>query len=608
MSQDLVLAGSNLPVHVPPEGVTAESTRRFLITVFKWWRVIAGLWLAFTVAAAIVMFLKPPVQSATAKVLFKPDRAALQISGLGAVKMPYSMQILQSEVELFRSREVLLPVARAILAAGGRKASEVTSPELEGTMAMLRGNIVPTAIPDTNVLQVTYYARTAPDAQRILQLILDNYMEQHSIAFSGSGKLLAFYEQEQQRAARDLRAAEEALKKWEETNNVVAVDGQIAAQIEKLSTLEKALHQVDADVQATRARIVNLEAQLRTQPERAVMMRERVANPLITKLKADISTAEVQLKELQRSPVIEKLRSDVAAAEVAVKDADKAPLVMKLKADLVTAEVGLHELLQRYTDKDRRVQEKRDQIANLKRELAAAEVEAETLARARLARLRQELANAEREAEADLREKIALLKRELAAAQAEGDMASRETVGPNPIRESLTRDLTTSRAQLNALTSQRDALRQQVREVSVALAEMREKKLGVERLSRQVAVARDAYLTHSKRLEDARITAGLDREQLANVTVIEHPNTAESGDLFKRIAVVVLAGFVGLGLGLAGSFTLEFFNRTVRTEEDVEQYLQLPVLAAIPSLPAVSPALAGRTAVAASGQTASGSA
>ena len=49
---------------------------------------------------------------------------------------------------------------------------------------------------------------------------------------------------------------------------------------------------------------------------------------------------------------------------------------------------------------------------------------------------------------------------------------------------------------------------------------------------------------------------------------------------------MILAALVGIGLGMATAFALEFFNRSLRTSEDVEFYLGVPVLARVPALPA----------------------
>ena len=85
-------------------------------------------------------------------------------------------------------------------------------------------------------------------------------------------------------------------------------------------------------------------------------------------------------------------------------------------------------------------------------------------------------------------------------------------------------------------------------------------------------------------MEEARIAAGLGKEQLANVAVIEKPHALLGTDLLKRILMVVAAGLLGTVLGIAIAFGLEFLNNSFRTQDDVEHYLGLPVLAAIPDL------------------------
>jgi uncharacterized protein involved in exopolysaccharide biosynthesis len=277
------------------------------------------------------------------------------------------------------------------------------------------------------------------------------------------------------------------------------------------------------------------------------MMRERVANPLIA-----------------------KLQGDLANAEVALKDATNTPLVNKIKTDVVAAEVALEDLRRRYTDRERVVVEKKEQVAML----------------------RQELASAERAAVEVAQERLKQVKVELAASQKEADIPGRESVGPNPLREGLERDLVAARAQATALASQRDALRLQSREAATFLSGLRDKKVGVDRLVRNVTVARESYLTHTKKLEESKIAAGLDKQNLTDLAIVEEPYATGDSDLLKRILIVILAAVVGIGLGVAGAFTIEFFNNSVRTSEDVEFYVGLPVVATIPALPGTAARLA----------------
>jgi len=553
MTHDLVPTVSALPMAFRPtsERAAPSPISQLLFVIFKWRRLIAGLMLAFTIAAVILALLKPPVRTASAKILFKQDRAALQISGLSAAaaRLPYSPQALQSEVELFRSRAVLLPVAAAL--AGGKKPSPS---EIEGRVNGLRGNLVVAMIPETNMIQVTYAARSAPEAEETLRLIVKHYMEEHAAAFRDSPAVVTFYEKETTRAAAELHKAEETLTKWQEANGTVAIEPEIAAHLERFSALEKGLNQTEAEIQGTQARLAALERMAKSQPERALMMRERMANPLIAKLQADL-----------------------AMAEVAVKDAaNTSPLVTKVKTDLVTADVALEDLRRRYTDQDRVIIEKKEQVAMLRRELAAAERSAVEIAQDRLKQV----------------------KVELAAAQKEADVPARESVGPNPLREGLERDLIAARAQATALASQRDTLRQQSRDAATALASFRDKKVGADRLVRNVAVARESFLTHAKRLEESKIAAGLDKQNLSDIAIVEQPYSTGDSDWLKRILIIVLAAVVGTGLGVASAFTIEFLNNSVRTPEDVEFYVGLPVVATIPALPP-STARLGRLAPAA---------
>jgi uncharacterized protein involved in exopolysaccharide biosynthesis len=445
--QPLDSPGAYFPVRLQGETSGSSTVKQLFMVIFKWKRLILMMFIAFSVAAGVAMYLKPPVRTATAKILLKPDRVSLQISGYGgsvAGKLPYPPQVMQSEVELIKSREVLLPVAKKLLVSEGRIEQDLGIGEVEAKIGLLRSNTVPVAFPDSSVIQVTYFAEASAEAVRVLKLLLDQYMVQHEVVYTGSTKLLTFYEQERDRVGAQLRTAEESLKKWQEANNVVSVDEQITRWITTLSDRERGLQQTEADL---------------------AVGRENVRDPLIA----------------------------------------------KLKGDLVSAEVALQDVLQRYTESDRRVQERREQVALIKKELRTAE-----------------------------------------------------------------------KGFLNSLTSQRDTLRTQVREASAALAGMREKKIEFNRLSRMVELNRDAFMLYGKKVEEARMAAKLDKEQLSNVAVIEEPYAPYVTDMNKRIGVTLLAAIVGLSLGVAIAFGFDFFNNSLRTEDDVEYYLGAPVLASIP--------------------------
>ena len=50
----------------------------------------------------------------------------------------------------------------------------------------------------------------------------------------------------------------------------------------------------------------------------------------------------------------------------------------------------------------------------------------------------------------------------------------------------------------------------------------------------------------------------------------------------KKKQNLILGMIVGLMTGVGLSFLMEYLDRSIRTEEDVERYLDLPVLSVIP--------------------------
>ncbi len=441
--------GSYFPDSPREETRNWEATKYVFYVVFKWKRLIIGLFLAFTAAASVAMYTKAPVRVAVAKLLIQADRTAMQISGLSSPsgrRGELSNQALQSEIEAIESRDVVYPVAMTLLRQAGVNESP-TIDQIDNKVAQLRANSQPTVLPETNVVQVLYTATTSEEALKNLKLLIEQYLRHRSETHSGSTKLLEFYQQEKDRSRAELHTNEEVMRKWQSTNNIVAMEGQIDSQLRQL-----------------------------------------------TQLQTD-------------------LNDSVSGESVFSMNRDRAPLVAKLRDEVQDAEFKLSELGLRYTSEDRRVQE---QV-----------------------------------------QKLAILKRQLGEAQ---------------------------RFVSGAVATQRGVLEQRIRETQAALATLREKKVQYDELARTVQLTKDQYALYGKSLEEARIAARLDQEQLSNVTVLEKAHESNKTDLDRRIAVILLASIVGLSIGVAGAFLLEMLNYSIRTHDDVEEYLRLPVLAVIPDL------------------------
>jgi uncharacterized protein involved in exopolysaccharide biosynthesis len=434
-------------------------------------------------------------------------------------------------------------VARALRRAEGL-AADVPDSELRGAIGLLRSRIGVTAVPGTTVLQLSYTAGSREEAEETLRLVVDHYTEQHAVAYSGGARLTKFYEHELEQTAQDLRQAEDRFREWQDANNIVTLDGQINGQIALITGTDTGLKRAEVEMEATRATIASLSAQASAQPERSVASRQQGANPVIARLKSELSSLQAT-----------------------AGDAPTTPLISRLKGDLVSAQISLNDLRQRYRDPDRRVVEKLEQIRLIE----------------------QELATAEREATAAAVERIAALEAQVATAEREGDVVQFEMVAPNPLREGLNRELASARARFTSLQSQTDALRGQLQDNHAALAALQAKRADFDRLSRQVELAKALYFTNSKRLDDSRIVASLEKSQLSNIAVIDGPRASTGRSTMRQLTLVALAGMVGLGIGVAAAFAAEMLNGTLRTPQEVEFYLGIPVVTAVPAIAGARP-------------------
>jgi uncharacterized protein involved in exopolysaccharide biosynthesis len=581
MPPDSLPATSRAPVVISPLR-PAEAKSHFAFTVFKWYLLILACGLVLMAAAAVAMLLKPVPPSASARILIKSGPDTLPITGLPVAVGQASQEFLQTEAELLTNRIVLLPVARALRQEQG---AATTDADLDADVVALRDGLVVSVIPGTTMLQVKKSAPTEAEAERLLRRILDSYVEQHATAYSGSTGFATFFEREAGAAATQLQEAENRLQRWREANGLVDAEEQLLAQLAAVGQLESGLKRAAMDIEGSRAHLAAVTRDLAALPRESVTTREQTANPLIARLKTEIATEEAAVRGANRSPVTERLQIDIANAELAARDVGGSPLVAKLKGDLVTAELALNDLRQRYTDEDRRIQEKLEQIERLRQGIAAAEQEAITVAEERARNLRSELATAQRDVETTARERIAGLRAQLAAAERERDVFGRETVAPNPLREILSRDLVTERARLATLLTQRDGLHDQLNQARGALAVLRDKRVEAARMARDVEMAKAVHLQNAKRLDDARLTVELRKQQLTNIAVTEPPRAVAGTRSAKQVGMVSVLGLVvGLALGVATALALDFFNWALRTPDDVEFYLGVPTLAAIPAM------------------------
>jgi uncharacterized protein involved in exopolysaccharide biosynthesis len=499
-----------------------EAGKQLLFVVFKWRKLIFWLCLLFPGGVTLGLILQPTVIRANGSIMIKSDRIPLQMTGVNPAsnnRWTYSAQVMQSEVRFLESRRVMEPVAKKLLAMpasqkqpegirawlaaqfravrdflGVAPEPKTEAEKIDEMVTRLKNQTMAVPLTDTNIIRLSHFAPTAEVAVRNLELILEHYLDEQAIAQTGADSLPKYFEQEKRRVEAQLAKAEQTLETWQAQNHAVSIDEQITNGLKLLSHRQTALKEAEEQLEATAAKVAVLKSQLNTIPKRVVVMQERVQNPVVA----------------------------------------------KLQERLVLAEVTRQDLLQRYTENSRQVQDVNSQITLLRKELNEA--------------LKQ-------------------------------DTLGRETTEINPLYATLERELAVSQALTDSLSAQRDALRKQVHETSQSLPVLRQNKSEWGRLSRAVDLYKESYVLYAKKLEEARMATGQNREQLAQALIIARPTAAPPKSITDDFALILSASLIGLALGVAISFGIEMLNNSMRTRSDVEHYLGLPMLATIPELP-----------------------
>lgn len=106
-----------------------------------------------------------------------------------------------------------------------------------------------------------------------------------------------------------------------------------------------------------------------------------------------------------------------------------------------------------------------------------------------------------------------------------------------------------------------------------------DEELKLTRLERTVRVSEDIYLLLLEKFQEARISEVM---EFRDIRVIDHALIPKEPIKPKKMSNLIVGGILGVILGVILAFFLEYIDDTIKTNEDVEHILNLPVLGIIP--------------------------
>jgi uncharacterized protein involved in exopolysaccharide biosynthesis len=168
-----------------------------------------------------------------------------------------------------------------------------------------------------------------------------------------------------------------------------------------------------------------------------------------------------------------------------------------------------------------------------------------------------------------------------------------ETRTLNTIYQQLYGTLINLEVEANALKAREEALLSIIAEREAELSTLPAQELELARLMREAKVLEELFILLRTRREEARISEAM---QTADVQVIDAAMLPEQPVKPRVKLNIAIGGVLGVFLGVGLAFLLEFLDNTLKTKEDAERVLGLPVLGQIPDFSKVNTAQRKRSA------------
>jgi len=255
---------------------------------------------------------------------------------------------------------------------------------------------------------------------------------------------------------------------------------------------------------------------------KAILDRLAVIDKLAAENKVALSAAQAKLN------TVEQQLSEEKAGFIA-----DSPLIQQYKAKLADLEVQLVGLLQKYTENHPQVQEVKASIEEARTNL------------------------------------------DLEAAR----IVNAEAPSTNPVHQELLKTKIIAESEIAARAAQSGAIQEVLVQGEAELTKLPAKEQGFAKVMRDVSVAQEIFTMLAKRHEEARISEVMTP---TNIQIIDKA-TLPDKPIAPKVKLNTMIGLIlGLMLGIFLAFILEMMNRTIESREDVNEFLDLPVLGSIP--------------------------
>lgn len=160
-------------------------------------------------------------------------------------------------------------------------------------------------------------------------------------------------------------------------------------------------------------------------------------------------------------------------------------------------------------------------------------------------------------------------------------IVAQQAPSSNTVQQGLLADKFKNEAAIAVAQSKKTALDQMDSENDAIIASLPEKEQGFVRVKRDADVNNEIYVMLAKRLEEAKVAEVMVPNE---VQVVDWGTLPEKPIKPRKVLIMAIMTLLGLIVGMGAVIVQSLMYRKIRTAEDVEKELGLPVLGMIPDI------------------------
>jgi len=152
----------------------------------------------------------------------------------------------------------------------------------------------------------------------------------------------------------------------------------------------------------------------------------------------------------------------------------------------------------------------------------------------------------------------------------------------NPVYQEAEKGAINAEAEVASLRAKAATLQAQIVQLDGEIKTLDLQEKDLQGLKREVTTNDKNFRTYQDKMEEARISGEMNRQKLANISVIQTAVVPSKPIKPKKALNILLGIILGAVSGLGFAFLSEYTSQRFTSPDSVEQRLGLPVLATVP--------------------------